>query len=143
MISVFTYLFALLAVPSAADLNSQGITEDPKELEWVKTTHDFGEIVQGTKAKHTFTFINKGTVPVMITNASASCGCTVPNYSKEPVAPGAQGSVTAIFDSSGKSGNFAKNITVTTNVGSTILYIKGNITVEQVKPKSPVQIGGD
>src|SRR4051812_25659914 len=100
MISVFTYLFALLAVPSAADLNTQGITEDPKEIEWVKTTHDFGEIVQGTKAKHTFTFINKGNAPIMITNASASCGCTVPNYSKEPVAPGAQGSVTAIFDSS-------------------------------------------
>jgi hypothetical protein len=141
MISVFTYLFALLAVPSAGDLNTTKIAEDPKEIEWNKTTHDFGEIVQGTKAKYTFTFINKGNVPVIISNATASCGCTVPNYSKEPVAPGGQGSVTAIFDSSGKNGNFAKNITVTTNLGSSILYIKGNIVVEQAKPKSPVQIG--
>jgi len=141
MISVFTYLFALLAIPSAADMNIKAAAEEPKEIEWKKTTHDFGEIVQGTKAKYTFTFINKGNVPVTINNAQASCGCTVPNYSKEPVAPGGQGSVTAIFDSSGKSGNFAKNITVTTNLGSSILYIKGNIIVEQAKPKSPVQIG--
>ena len=141
MISVFTYLVALLAVPSAGELNTKAVTEDPKEIEWNKTTHDFGEIVQGTKAKYTFTFTNKGTTAVIISNATASCGCTVPNYSKEPVAPGGQGSVTAIFDSSGKSGNFAKNITVTTNLGSSILYIKGNIVVEQAKPKSPVQIG--
>jgi hypothetical protein len=140
MISVFTYLLALLAVPSQVDIPSS-VSEEPKEIEWKKTTHDFGEIVQGTKAKYTFTFINKGTVPVIISNATASCGCTVPNYSKEPVAPGGQGSVTAIFDSSGKSGNFAKNITVTTNLGSSILYIKGNIVQEQTKPKSPVQIG--
>ncbi len=141
MISVFTYLFALLAVPSSAELSTTSLAEDPVGIEWTKTTHDFGEIVQGTKAKYTFTFINKGNVAIVISNATASCGCTVPNYSKEPVAPGAQGYVTAIFDSSGKSGNFAKNITVTTNLGSSILYIKGNIVVEQAKPKSPVQIG--
>ncbi len=141
MISLFTYLFALLAVPSSAISNTAVAAEDPIGIEWKKTTHDFGEIVQGTKAKYTFTFTNTGTVAIVISNATASCGCTVPNYSKEPVAPGGQGSVTAIFDSSGKSGNFAKNITVTTNLGSSILYIKGNIVVEQAKPKSPVQIG--
>ena len=116
-------------------------TEEPKEIEWKKTTHDFGEIIQGTKAKYTFTFINKGNTAIVISNAEASCGCTVPNFSKEPVAPGGQGSVTAIFDSSGKIGNFAKNITVVTNLGKSVLFIKGNIKVEEAKPKSPVQIG--
>jgi hypothetical protein len=141
MISVLTYLIALLAVPSQADLGTKSVAEDPKEIEWKKTSHDFGDIIAGTKAKYTFTFINKGNVAIVISNATASCGCTVPSYSKEPIAPGGQGSVTAIFDSSGKKGLFTKNITVTTNVGSSTLYIKGNVTEEQVKPKSPVQIG--
>jgi hypothetical protein len=137
MISVFTYLVALVAFTSPNPTS----TEEPKDIEWKKSTHDFGEIVQGTKAKYTFTFINKGNVPIIISNATASCGCTVPNFSKEPVAPGAQGSVTAIFDSSGKKGNFTKGITVTTNLGDSYLTIKGNVVEEQTKPKSPVQIG--
>jgi hypothetical protein len=141
MLSVLTYLIALMVTPAAVDTAPKAPAEDPVGIEWKKTTHDFGEIVQGTKAKYTFTFINKSNTAIVISNATASCGCTVPNYSKEPVAPGGQGSVTAIFDSSGKSGNFAKNITVTTNLGQSILYIKGNIVQEQTKPKSPVQIG--
>lgn len=140
MTTIFTYLLSFIAL-GFQSFSNPSLTDEPKEIEWKKTTHDFGEIVQGTKAKYTFTFTNKGTSPIVISNATASCGCTVPNFSKEPVAPGAQGSVTAIFDSSGKNGNFAKNITVATNVGQSILYIKGNIVPEQSKPKSPVQIG--
>lgn len=140
MISIFTYLIAAFTISPS---NSADLIQDqePNQIEWTKTTHDFGEIVQGTKAKHTFTFKNNGTTPIIISNANASCGCTVPNFSKEPVAPGAQGSVTAIFDSTGKMGNFAKNITVTTNMGQSTLFIKGNIVEAVVKPKSPVQIG--
>lgn len=141
MISVFTYLLAFLTLNTAAPQQTPASQPDPKNIEWKKTTHDFGEIVQGTKAKHTFTFINKGAEPLVISNATASCGCTVPNYSKEPVQSGSQGSVTAIFDSAGKSGNFAKNITVNTNYGQFVLYIKGNIIIEQAKPKSPLRIG--
>lgn len=140
MISVFTYLFSLIALTSPVD-NTPTNLEEPKDIEWKKTSHDFGEIVQGTKAKHIFTFINKGTQPIVINTATASCGCTVPSFSKEPVAPGAQGSVTAVFDSSNKSGNFSKNITVVTNLGESHLFIKGNIIIEQAKPKSPVQLG--
>lgn len=140
MISVFTYLFALMSFTNINNTNVPTVDE-PKDIEWKKTSHDFGEIVQGTKAKYTFTFLNKGSVPIVISNAAASCGCTVPNFSKEPVAAGAMGSVTVIFDSSGKNGNFSKNVTVTTNLGQSILFIKGNIVTEQAKPKSPVQIG--
>lgn len=140
MISALTYLIALFTVapaPTAASV----VADDPKEIVWNKTTHDFGEIIQGTKAKYTFTFTNKGTTAIIINNATASCGCTVPNFSKEPVAPGAQGSVTVVFDSAGKNGNFSKNITVLTSAGQSTLFIKGNVVVEVPKPKSPVQIG--
>ncbi|MEX0596076.1 MAG: DUF1573 domain-containing protein, partial [Candidatus Paceibacterota bacterium] len=86
-------------------------------------------------------FTNKGDTPILITNATASGGCTVPSFSKEPVGPNQQGSVTAIFDSAGKMGNFVKTITIVTNIGTSYLNIKGNIIVEEAKPKSPVQLG--
>lgn len=140
MISVFTYLLALMTCAPGAQ-TTKALLDEPKEIEWKKTTHDFGDIVQGTKAKFTFTFVNKGTTPIIINTATASCGCTVPSFSKEPVAPGATGSVTAIFDSTGKQGNFTKSITVVTNLGQSFLHIKGNVILEQSKPKSPVQIG--
>ena len=65
MISLFTYLIALVAAP--ASFHSAEIkTEDPKLLEWKKETHDFGNVTEGTKAKYTFTFINKGTEPAVV-----------------------------------------------------------------------------
>ncbi|MES2617994.1 MAG: DUF1573 domain-containing protein [Bacteroidota bacterium] len=140
MISVFTYLLALIACPvqpSATDI----ATEEPKVLEWNKETHDFGNITEGTKAKYTFTFTNTGTEPAVVASAQASCGCTVPSFSKEPVLAGGKGTVTAIFDSSGKTGNQTKTITVTTNVGVYLLYIKCNIVAKVAQPKSPVQLG--
>jgi len=120
--------------------NENPTLEEPKELAWNKTTHDFGDIIQGSKSKFTFKFTNKSATPVNITAASASCGCTVPNYSKESVDPNNQGEVTAIFDSAGKEGYFVKTITVTTNVGVSYLTIKGNILKEEPKVKSPIQL---
>ena len=139
MISFFTTIFALVGLFQTPE-NTAQTNPQPVEIEWKKTTHDFGEIVQGSKSKYTFTFVNKGTTPVVITSATASCGCTVPSYSKEPVAPNQQGTVTAIFDSAGKMGNFVKTITIVTNVGSSYLNIKGNIIPEVAKPKSPIQL---
>lgn len=139
MISYLTYLLALVASPTVATTQTTP-TEEPKTLEWKKETHDFGNIVEGTKAKYTFTFINKGNTPAAITSASASCGCTVPSYSKEPVAAGAEGSVTAIFDSNGKPGNNTKTITVVTNAGTYYLTIKCNVIKQVEKPKSPIKI---
>jgi hypothetical protein len=139
MISFFTTIIALVGLFQTPE-NTAQTNPQPAEIEWKKTTHDFGEIVQGSKSKFTFTFVNKGTTPIVITNATASCGCTVPSYSKEPVGPNQQGTVTAIFDSAGKMGNFVKTITIVTNVGSSYLNIKGNIIAELAKPKSPIQL---
>ena len=140
MISLFTYLIALVASPVHIHQNDKK-TEDPKMIEWKKETHDFGNVTEGTKAKYTFTFTNKGTEPVVITSATASCGCTVPSYSKEPVLVGKDGTITAIFDSAGKNGNQTKTITVITNVGTFYLNIKCNVVAKVVQPKSPVQVG--
>ncbi len=140
MILIFTTLITLLASP-VKTLQADKRAEEPKVLEWKKETHDFGNVTEGTKAKYTFTFVNKGTEPAVITSATASCGCTVPSYSKEPVMVGKEGTITAIFDSSGKNGNQTKTITVITNVGTYYLNIKCNVVAKVVQPKSPVQVG--
>ena len=77
--------------------------------------YDFGTITQGEVAEHTFTFRNTGTEPLVISNVGVSCGCTVPEYSKEPVLPGKSGKITARFNSAGKLGMQNKVLTVSSN----------------------------
>lgn len=65
---------------------------------------DFGDIVQGAKVEHTFSLTNTGTVPLVISNVAATCGCTVPSWPKEPVAPGKSAEIKVSFNSAGKMG---------------------------------------
>jgi hypothetical protein len=91
--------------------------------------HDFGTIAQGIKAEHTYKFTNTGTADLLISDAKASCGCTVPNYTKDPVKPGGTGEVSVVFDSAGKSGNVEKTVTLSLNTekGTEVLNFKANI----------------
>lgn len=93
---------------------------------------DFGEIVQGTRVEHMFTFVNTGDAPLVITNARSSCGCTVPEYTREPVAPGEKGELLVKFDGSGR-GTVNKNITLSTNTekGTERLRIKATVNPKQ------------
>jgi Protein of unknown function (DUF1573) len=89
---------------------------------------DFGKIKQGVPVTHEFSFVNKGKVPMIITNAQPSCGCTVPSWTRDPIPPGGSGYVKATFNAAA-SGNFDKSITVTANVetGMVILRIRGEV----------------
>lgn len=93
---------------------------------------DFGEINQGTHVEHLFTFTNTGDAPLVITNARSSCGCTVPEYTREAVAPGEKGELLVKFDGSGR-GTVSKTITLATNTekGSEELRIKANVKPKQ------------
>lgn len=90
--------------------------------------HDFGKIKQNVPVTHEFTFVNKGKVPMIITNAQPSCGCTVPSWTKEPIPPGGTGSVKATFNAVAV-GTFDKSVTVTANVegGVIMLRIRGEV----------------
>lgn len=90
--------------------------------------HDFGKIKQGTPVTHEFTFVNKGSVPMIITNAQPSCGCTVPSWTREPIPPGGSGYVKATFNAA-NAGIFDKSVTVTANVegGVVMLKIRGEV----------------
>lgn len=79
-----------------------------------QTEFDFGAIDQGTNVEHVFKFTNTGDAPLVIVDAKSSCGCTVPQYTKEPVAPGATGEMLVKFNGSGKN-QVSKTVTITAN----------------------------
>ncbi len=98
-------------------------------VEWDQELHDFGKIIQGTKAKHTFKFTNTGEHPLKITRVKPSCGCTSPSYSKEEIGPGEEGFVEVVFNSAGRKGTQNKAVTVTMNTEekNKVLRFKGEV----------------
>lgn len=107
-------------------------TKTPPELTAItfdRTTHDFGRIKEGDKVRTVFHFKNTGKKPLIISSATTTCGCTVPNWPKAAIAPGEGGDINVEFDSEGKKGQVEKEVTVTANVDppATILSLKSVI----------------
>ena len=95
-----------------------------------ETTFDFGEFKEADgKVSHTFLIKNIGTSPLVLTRVIASCGCTTPEWTKEPIAPGKTGDVKITYNPKNRPGTFAKSISVYSNGkrGSFILTIKGKV----------------
>lgn len=99
------------------------------EFSFEKGKHDFGKITQGEKVAHSFKFRNQGEAPLVISNANPSCGCTVPNYPKKPIAAGETAYIDVVFDSEGRMGQFNKSVTLmANNKGEPYkLYITGTV----------------
>lgn len=91
--------------------------------------HEFGEIVEGEMVSYAFKFKNTGTAPLVISSASASCGCTIPEYTKTPVQPDEEGFITVTFDSKGKAGMTSKTVTLIANTipNTKVLTISADI----------------
>lgn len=97
--------------------------------------HDFGVINRGDTVEYTFRFENIGTAPLKILSARGSCGCTVPKYSREEIAPGDKGEVFVRFNSAGKSGMQNKTVTLVTNATDktkkqVVLTLRGRVDVQ-------------
>lgn len=82
-------------------------------VEFMEESHNFGEVAEGDKVEHVFKFKNTGSNPLRVNNVKPSCGCTTPDWSKDDIAPGAEGFVKVEFDSKGKRGVQKKSVTVT------------------------------
>ena len=110
--------------PNAVDPNIPKTTMTFGEM-----THDFGGIDEGDKVSHVFTFNNSGDEPLIINSAKGSCGCTVPEWPKEPIPPGGEGSIKVEFNSKGKAGNQTKTVTINANTdpNPTRLTIKAQV----------------
>lgn len=113
--------------------SAQGLedTVNVAKMEFSETVYDFGKAKQGAVVEHTFPFTNTGKVPLTISNARSTCGCTVPEWPKEPIAPGESGVISARFNTEGKSGNQNKVITITANTypSSSTVAIRGVVDV--------------
>ncbi|MEL6535395.1 MAG: DUF1573 domain-containing protein [Bacteroidota bacterium] len=99
-------------------------------IQWEETNHNFGEVIEGDKAVHEFSFTNTGDQPLVISRVQASCGCTTPFWTREPVMPGDKGVIKASYNSQGRPGNFRKSITVTSNAATptSAVFIQGVVT---------------
>ena len=97
---------------------------------------DFGNLTAGESVSHIFKFKNTGKEPLVIQNAKGSCGCTVPTWPKEPIAPGKSGEIEVKFDSKGKTGKQTKNVTITANTDpvNTILKISADVAPDPNAP---------
>lgn len=93
--------------------------------------HDFGTIKEGDVVEHVFEFVNDGEAPLIISNARASCGCTVPEWPKEPIAVGAKGEIKVRFNSTKKPGTQNKTVTLTANTWPTSKRIRIKANVEK------------
>lgn len=100
-----------------------------------ETSYDWGTIDEGKKMEHIFKFKNTGTNDMIISDAHGSCGCTVPEWPKEPIKPGKSSQIKVIFDSKGKAGDQSKSVTITANTEPTnmVLMIKGKVTPKEEK----------
>lgn len=113
------------AVASVSEVD----TDNVPAFKFEKSVYDFGQITDGEKVSYDFKFKNIGKSPLIITSATSTCGCTVPEYPKEPVAPGAEGLIRVVFNSAGKPGMQNKIVTITANTipSNTELNILGNV----------------
>lgn len=100
-------------------------------IKFEKTTHDYGQFPESKAQTYVFKFTNTGDQPLVIHQAFASCGCTVPTYSKEPIAPGKSGELKVVYNGKGKlPGRFKKTISVRSNATNALVrvYIEGEMT---------------
>lgn len=116
-----------LAATEVPKTNEESRTALPA-FAWTTTVFDFGKIKHNTPVTHEFRFTNKGAEPLIITSVQASCGCTVAQYSKDAIAPGSEGFVTATYNAATK-GIFNKSVTVNANTpdGVVVLSIRGEV----------------
>lgn len=120
--TIFTILLAMMTVAVTAAKFAAA------SFKWAETVHDFGRIPQGNPVTVKFAFTNSGDEPLIIKNATGSCGCTNVAYPKEPILPGQSGEVQATFNAEA-SGPFTKTVSVESNAaeGITILTFKGEV----------------
>lgn len=107
------------------------LAQKPAEIKFDKVTHNFGKFSEKSPVVScTFTFTNVGEQPLVVNQAVASCGCTVPEYTKTPIQPGEKGEIKVTYNGTGKfPGHFKKSITIRTNgaVEMTRLSIEGDM----------------
>ena len=123
----------LVNSPLTANSNAEKVLTP--NIEMLETSYNFGEIQQGETVTHDFILKNTGDADLIISAAKGSCGCTVPQWPKTPIAKGEEATIKVTFNSAGKSGKQNKTVTLVTNAipNTKVLTINGNVIVPQNK----------
>lgn len=115
----------LVTSPKSATENS----DKQAAIKFDKETHDFGTLLQGEVVTYSFRFTNTGNMPLIISQVTSSCGCTVGDYPRKPIAPGESGAIKVTYDSAGHHGMQTRVLTVMSNTipAKSTLVIKGKV----------------
>ncbi len=142
--AIFAFLLTLSTTSSFAQtekktLDNIGNASNQAEFTFEKDEYAFGTITQGQTVSYDFTFTNTGNEPLIITNAQASCGCTVPQWPKEPIMKGQSGTIKVTFSSTGKLGVQDRTVTITSNAKQNpmVLHLKGTVDKPVDHPAAP------
>lgn len=147
LVCCFLYSYSLSAQD---DTPSTSVSPPLAEITFPSPSFEYGMIEAGERVVHTYHFSNTGTEPLVLSAAKGSCGCTVPEWPKEPILPGESGEVVVEFDSTGKKGRQNKRVTIIANTDppQTFLSIHGDVSVatakeeEVVMPKRERKVNG-
>lgn len=140
IIAIVGIQFLSAQTQTAQPQTPQAQTVQPKTYTWNETTHDFGKIPVSKPADVTFTVKNGGASPLVMTAAKSSCGCTVAEFTKEPIKPGETGIVKATYNAA-HAGAFTKTVTVTFDgfTSPDVLTIKGEVEAAPAAPVNPAE----
>lgn len=130
---VCAVLATLMSCGNSGNKEKQSIdtltNEAGGQIEFAESVFDFGQVKEGEIVEHEYTYTNTGTAPVILSQVSASCGCTTPSYTQTPVLPGKSGEVKVSFDSNGQVGKQQKIVTIVSNADNrvTTIQLKGEV----------------
>ncbi len=124
-------LFSLFAFVLVFNANAQEASG--AEISFKEKSIDFGDIMQGDEVSHTFELTNSGKAPLIISNVAATCGCTVPSWPREPIAPGTSAEIKVVFRSAGKNGKQNSVVRIYSNASEPIEKIS---LISNVLPKT-------
>ena len=139
IIQIIAVMLAVTAVMTAscgrsssgAEHNMPSDTTGTAVMTFETPEHNFGKVKAGERVGCIFTFRNTGDADLVITSASASCGCTVPKYDRKPVPPGGAGTIEVIFDTSGREGLQTKTVVIQSNAENNLVILRIIAEVEE------------
>ncbi len=124
------------AAPQAAAQQAAAPTGPTTTMTFEEERFDFGQVMDGEKVTHVFNFTNTGKEPLILSNARGSCGCTVPDWPRDPIAPGESGEIKVEFNTKGKKGKRSQRVTITANTdpAESFIYMDGEVLTNDTQP---------
>lgn len=135
LFTAFALLFSISVMAQQA--GTESASQNGPKITFQETEYNFGDIQQGEKVEHVFTFKNSGTEPLILSNVKTTCGCTATDWPRDPIAPGGTDEIKVVFNSAGKMGRQNKVVTVVSNAVNSQEKVKlvGNVVPKESESK--------